>query len=115
MEFSVADRPDGITFVTLAGSLDLKGTNEIDLKFQSSIAPRRQPTIVDVSGLTFISSIGMGMLVSAATSLRRNGKKLVLLNASPEIAQALRHARLDTVMPLVEGLDAAVAMVQQAA
>jgi len=114
MEMSVADRADGITLVKLAGALDLKGTNEIDLKFQGSVAPRRQPTILDLSELTFISSLGMGMMVAAATSLRRNGKRMVLLDPKPEIAEAVRHARIDSIIPIVQGLDVAVTQVLSA-
>lgn len=111
MQMSVVDRPDGITHVTLVGSLDLKGTNEIDVKFQGAVAPRRQPTIVDMSGVSFISSLAMGMLVSAATSLRRNNRKMVLLNPNEDIAQAIRHARIEILLPIVDSLDQAVTAV----
>lgn len=111
MQMNVVDRPDGITHVTLVGALDLAGTNQIDVKFQGSVAPRRQPTIVDIAGVPFISSLAMGMLVSAATSLRRNGKKMVLLNPTPEVAEAIRHARLEALFPIVATLDEAVAKV----
>lgn len=113
MQMNIEDRSDGITLVTLDGSLDLAGTNEIDLKFQSSVAPRRKPTVIDMSRVSFISSLAMGMLVSTATSLRRNKRKMVLLSPQAAVAEALRHARIDMVIPMAESLDAAVAAVAE--
>ena len=55
-----------LTHLAIVGSMDVAGLHAIDMKFHGYTAARRRPTLVDVSGLDFISSLGMGMFVSCA-------------------------------------------------
>lgn len=93
-----------INRVTLTGSLDVSSVTEanLDVRFNAAVAARREPTLVDLSGVDTISSIGMGVLVSCAASLRRRGVGMVLACARPTVATALRTARIDQVVPLAE-------------
>lgn len=112
MQLHVMDRPDGVTQVALVGELDVKGLHEIDMAFHAQTAARHRPTIVDVSGLTFISSLGMGMFVACAQSLSRRGAGMVLLNPQPLVEKALRTSRIELVIPIAHTLEDAEAMLK---
>ena len=60
-----------ITHIALAGKLDVPGVHAVDVKFQGYTAARRRPTLVDLSGVEMITSLGMGMFISAARALQR--------------------------------------------
>ena len=96
---------DRITHVAIVGQLDVAGLHAIDVKFHGYTAARRRPTIVDLSRLDFISSLGMGMFVSCARSLQRFGAKMVLLNPLPEIEEALKAVGIDQGIPIVRSTE----------
>src|SRR5262245_43303743 len=90
-----------ITHMAIVGQLDVAGLHAIDVKFHGYTAARRRPTLVDISALDFISSLGMGMFVSCAKSLLRHGARMVLLNPRPEIEEALKVVGIDQSIPIV--------------
>src|SRR5262245_41063885 len=96
---------DRITHVALVGQLDVAGLHTVDVKFHALTASRRRPTLVDLSGMDFISSLGMGMLMSCARSLKRSGARMVLLNPRPEVEEALKAVGLDVGIPIVRSVE----------
>jgi anti-sigma B factor antagonist len=96
---------DRITHLAIIGKLDVTGLHAIDMKFHGYTAARRKPTLVDISGVDFITSLGMGMFISCARSLGRFGAKMVLLNPQPEVERALRAVGIDQGVPIVRSID----------
>lgn len=103
IEMTHQDRQDGINQITLTGTLDVASVTEsnLDTRFNAAVAARREPTIVDLSSVDSISSLGMGVLVGCAASLKRRGAGMVLMGAQPDVARALEIARIDKIVPLV--------------
>jgi anti-anti-sigma factor len=97
-----------ITHVALAGRLDAAGLQAVDVKFHGYTAARRKPTLVDLSELEYISSLGMGMLISCAKSLQRFNAPMVLLNPTPQVAEAMKAVGIDQVIPIVASMDEAM-------
>ena len=64
--------------------------------------------VIDLSGLTFLSSMGMGALVSFHRAVTRNGGVVRLAAAPPPIADAIRRARLTDVLDLQATVAAAL-------
>jgi anti-sigma B factor antagonist len=99
---------DRITHLAIVGKLDVAGMHAIDVKFHGYTAARRRPTLVDISGLEFISSLGMGMFISCARSLQRYQAKMVLLNPQPHVEEALKAVGIDQGVPIVRSADEGV-------
>jgi anti-anti-sigma factor len=100
---------DQISHLALSGRLDVVGLHEVDVKFHALTAARRKPALVDISGLEFITSLGMGMLISCAKSLQRHQVRMVLLNPKPLVEEALRAVGIDQVIPIVKTQEEATA------
>ena len=96
---------DHLTHLAIVGKMDVAGLHAIDVKFHGYTAARRRPTLVDISGLDFISSLGMGMFISCARSLQRFGAKMVLLNPQPDVEEALKAVGMDQGVPIVHNID----------
>ena len=111
MELTETARDDGITQVALVGKLDIAGLHEVDIRFHGLTAAKRQPAIVDMTGVEFIASLGMGMLISCAQSLQRNGAKMVLYGTTGDADRALRSAGMDQAIEMVATEAEAVAAV----
>jgi anti-anti-sigma factor len=105
IELNEVQLNDQITYLAIVGRLDVTGLHAIDVKFHGYTAARRRPTLVDISGLVFIASLGMGMFVSCARSLQRYGAKMVLLNPQPEIEDALKAVGIDQGIPIVHSVE----------
>lgn len=52
-------------------------------------------TVVDVSGLTFIDSFGIGVLLVACEEIRLRGRTMEVVGASGVVERALQAIRLD--------------------
>jgi len=103
-----------LTHLAIVGSMDVAGLHAIDMKFHGYTAARRRPTLVDVSGLDFISSLGMGMFVSCARSLQRFGAKMVLLNPQPEVEEAIKAVGIDQSVPIVRSVEEGLSLLYAA-
>lgn len=98
---------DDFTLVALDGRLDVEGVQQVGDAFSFQVTVGRKPAVVDCSRLSFVASLGIGLLVTAAKALSRSGHKLVLLRPSPAVEETLRTAGIHHLMPIVHD-DAAV-------
>ena len=110
MHLEVTDREDGISQVALVGKLDVGGLRDVESEFRLITATLQRPTIVDLSDLEYIASLGMGLLITCAQNLHRGGKPMVLVGAHGDVDTALRTAGIDQAIPMVDDLDEAVAI-----
>jgi anti-anti-sigma factor len=94
-----------VTHLALSGRLDAGGLQGKDVKFTGLTAARRLPTLIDLSRVEFIGSLGVGMLISCAKALQRHGARLVLLNPSEPVQTVLRTLGIDQVIPIAGDLD----------
>ena len=99
----------GITKVSLDGRLDIEGTNDIDMQFTALAGTKQAEILVDMANVSFIASIGMRTLLSSAKALSKRDGKMVLANPQPLVREALVTAGIDTLIPLCDDTDAAIA------
>ena len=93
---------EGFHCVFLKGRLDIAGTQAVDLKFTALTSSQRKPVMVDLSGVDFISSIGIRMLATNAKTLHSFGAKMVLVNPQPVVTDVLCSTGLDQLIPIAE-------------
>jgi anti-anti-sigma factor len=97
-----------ITHLALVGRLDVAGLQATNVKFHGYTAARRKPTLVDMSQVEFIGSLGMGMLISCAQALQRHRAKMVLVNPVSIVAEALQAVGIDQVIPITNSVEDAL-------
>ena len=96
-----------LTRISLDGRLDLEGTQEVEHQFsyRTTTAPGR--FVIDLSQVTFIASIGIRMLLTAARGQARRGGGMVLVIPEGMSRKVLETAGVDQLVPIVADLDAA--------
>jgi anti-sigma B factor antagonist len=82
----VAELNDKITKVTLNGRLDTPGVDRIETRFVATLVPAGKNAIVDFSGVEFVASMGIRMLISVARGMRQRQAKLAIYNV-PSLVQ----------------------------
>lgn len=101
----------GVTKAQLSGRLDTANVNGVESEFTSGVLPLAQNTIVDLSDVSFIASLGIRMLLSAARVLSRQGARLVMYGASPGIMEIIETTALSDIIPVLPSEAAAIAAV----
>ena len=71
--------------VSLIGSLDTETYIEFEKKINSILNPSVKGIILNMEGLTYISSIGLAAIFRARQILENNGGTLALANLKPNI------------------------------
>ena len=64
--------------------------------------------LVDLSGVGFLDSSGLGALVRALTQSQKEGGQTKLLHAGPQIRKLLQMTKLDSVFEIHDDMEAAV-------
>jgi len=100
MEIRVIRADDEVTYVALSGRMDHNGVQRVESEFNDLVADRGKPAVVDLSEVTFVVSLGVRLLLSAAKTLGAYGAKMALLKPQPLVAETLRLAKLDEVFVL---------------
>jgi anti-sigma B factor antagonist len=100
MEFS-ATEIDDISRVVLAGRLDTTGVDRIETRFIATVVPPGRSTVIDLSAVDFISSMGLRLLIGTARSLAMKKARLVLFGAQPLVSESLRHAGIGDIIPIL--------------
>ena len=86
--------------VVLMGRLDTKGVDTVESLFGAAIVPNGKNTIVDLSQVTFLASMGIRMLISTARALSRKGGKLVMYGAGIGVKDVIEITALTDLSPL---------------
>ncbi len=94
------DNVGDVRRVALAGRLDTAGVDVVETRFGAAIVPNGKDTIVDLSEVTFLASMGIRMLISTTRALSRKGGKLVMYGAVPGVKDVIETAALTEIIPL---------------
>ena len=100
MQLKIIRDDESMTHVALIGRLDVDGATEIQYEFLLRTAGVAKRVLVDLSGVSYLASFGISMLVSAAKDLERRGGKMVLLSPTPLVLKALEISNLHDVIPI---------------
>ena len=92
--------PDGSSLVVVEGELDAGTAPRLGAALHSLVDEGATLITVDCSGLAFLDSQGLGVLVAASRRLRDAGGALHLRSAGTQLCRVLRLTRLDQVFVL---------------
>lgn len=93
--------PDG-TLARISGEIDYSRSTQLrgDILAIVKAAPKR--LVLDLSGVPYMDSSGVAMLVETHKAQRTHGGKLVLCCLQPKVKGIFEIARLNTVFTIVD-------------
>jgi anti-anti-sigma factor len=102
MDMQVTELSDRAIRIRLNGRLDAAGTEQIDARFMAATtsANDERHALVDLSGVSFLASMGIRLLIASARGLNRRGAMLVLYGAADLVQDVIDLAALDQIMPV---------------
>jgi anti-sigma B factor antagonist len=106
-------RREGSTAETLifalAGPLTLRNMFDLQNELRSSETPRL--TILDLSGVPYMDSAGMGLVMNHYVHCQARKGKLVVVGASGRLMDLFKVTKVDSVLPLAATIEEAEAKV----
>ena len=116
MEYTTR-QSDGVTILDLTGRLSLgeavafgPGSGLILTDTVRELAKKGKTNVLlNLAGVTYVDSSGVGQLAGALTSARRHGVSLKLLRPNRQVLNLLKMSQLDTVFDISEDEATAVA------
>lgn len=111
MELTVTPLENGITAIQLVGRMDMKNTLLIDSQITALVARENARVVIEMSGVDFVASVGLRLLISCAKTNARQGGHLALWGLQPMVAESFGIAGIDVLIAIHETLqDALVGM-----
>ena len=107
MELAVERLPDGIKLISLSGRMDIAGTDEVSVRLAAETSTEKAFVILDLRGVEFLASVGIGTLVRSAKALRLRGGEAVILTTVPVVTLVLEKTRIFEVMRICEDMESA--------
>lgn len=93
----------------LTGEIDFTSTGPLQATLNAMILPGGGTVVVDLGGVDFIDSSGLGALVQADRVANERDTRLILV-PSPAVRRLLQVTALDTVLETAADLPAAEAL-----
>lgn len=102
-ELSMRSRRDGpVHTISLAGELDLASADTVEAELISVEATDATTILLDLSGLTFMDSTAIRLLIVADARSRSNGQRLALRRPPEHVQRVLRICAIADRLPFTD-------------
>jgi len=97
----VEHEADGLV-IRAFGELDLSNAETLDAELRRAIGGDAGSIVLDLSGLDFIDSTGLRVLISAAKQSRQDGARLAIRRGSEAVQQVIAVSGVDGTLPFID-------------
>jgi anti-sigma B factor antagonist len=102
-ELSMASERDGdVHSIRLFGELDLAGAGAVERELQRAEATDAETIVLDLSGLTFMDSTGVRLLVTANARSRADANRLSLRRGPAAVQRVLELSAVADRLPFTD-------------
>ncbi len=110
-DMPVVSRPlgNGVWVIAPSGRLDASGSRGFESSLDSQLAASHALLVVDMSGVTYISSGGLKALVTAWRKAQKLDGNLALASLAPRVRKVFEISGFDMLFPIAESVEAAAA------
>lgn len=106
---SLVEAAGPVTCIRLKGRLDAQGADAIGVRFTAAVAAQGRDSVIDLSEVSFVASMGLRLLISAARALALKQGRMVLCGARGMVLEVFEDAGLEQLIPLADDEEAALA------
>ena len=94
--------------LTVTGEIDMATAPRFRQRLLAVTAAGAQNVVIDLSGVDFIDSTGLGVLMGAAKRVRSLGGDIRLVMTGSRLSDLIELTRLDRVLDVFDSVSAAV-------
>jgi anti-sigma B factor antagonist len=100
---------DGVVVLSLHGEIDVATAPQLRQEIVEIASAGSGPLVIDLEGVDFLDSTGLGVLVSGLKRFRTLGSDVVLVSTRPRILKVFEITGLMQVFSINASVDDAVA------
>ena len=101
----VSKRPN---VLSLEGEIDLHVSSRVSISLRQMIAKKPKRLLVNLSGVTYLDSSGLAVLIEAMQNVEKYGGKFALAGMQETVRSIFEIARLDQVFHIFTDVDSAL-------
>ncbi|HUS84236.1 MAG: STAS domain-containing protein [Anaerolineales bacterium] len=98
-----------VTVMTVTGRVDSVTYGEFESSLQAEMEQGRVNVALDLSGVEFMSSAGLRVLVNARKTVKNAGGRIVIAQPSPQVTETLEIAGLEILFEQFPDRETAIA------
>lgn len=107
-DLNVERRTEGEQVIlTVSGEVDLHSSPELRGELLEALEGRPQRLIIDLSGVTYMDSSGVGTIVEAKRRADKAASTLVLTGLQPRVRSVFEITQLDKFFKITDSVDEA--------
>lgn len=111
MEMAIEELAGNVTKVVFDGRFDIAGAEAVDLKM-NVIAGSKRLVLIDMQKVSFLGSMGLRTLVSAARAVKSRGGKIAMFGPDEQVEKVLTTSGVNTLVPIHHDYQSAIASLQ---
>jgi anti-anti-sigma factor len=101
MPIDFEDSNNDLRYIRLSGRLDILGTGEVETKFAALAASSERRVVVDLTGVSFLASIGIRAIITNAKAQHQRGGRMVLfVGDNATVTKTLEATGIDALVPM---------------
>ena len=101
-------RQNDVLVLALKGRLDTVSSPSVRDRFQERVDQGERRLVVDASGLTYVSSCGLRLLLQAAKQLEQRSGRMVLCALQEPVMRVLKIAGFVSLLSISSSVEEAV-------
>lgn len=102
LEIKINKKKDHVYFIELKGPIDNDTYNELQGKLNEVIDDNTKAVILDMGGVGYISSAGIGVVMHVKKSLLQKNANFAMVNLQPQIKKVFDVMK---ILPMIDILD----------
>jgi len=103
------NRGNGVSVLKVSGYLDTNTASELESALYQLLKKNEFKIVVDLSGVTYISSAGWGIFIGEIKDIRNNGGDLKLSGMIGDVYEVFQLLEFNTILEAYDKADEAVA------
>jgi anti-sigma B factor antagonist len=103
------DPVSGVAILRLTGDVDAFAVGRVRAAFDAM--PRARGTVIDLEGVSFLDSAGIGVLVGGLRRLREHGHTVAICCSTGRVRRVLHMIGLERITTLYDDVETAITAV----
>ena len=99
---------DGTRVITVTGEIHVTTAPDFSARLGDAIAAGTRSVVIDLSGVEFIDSTGLSVLLNGLRRVTRAGGRMALVISNPTVLRLFEVTRLDSTFDIQPTREAAI-------
>ncbi len=100
---STIRKESGKTFITPGQDIVTPVIKDLQRELQEIVAEKPEELVIDLEGVEFVDSTGLGLFIAAYNSLKQNQGRVTIINATGNVMDVLLTTHLNRIFNIVKG------------